>query len=236
MMTSISSSHITHPHTPYSFIYPCSFYPCLHSFSLPYPLALPPSGNHLSICLILTFSLAQCPQHTMLAASVGPRTLSWPSFHHFPPHNSRILTDQHLQSKNTHSTKAQYKNQHCRRNTEESNTIKPCLLNPAFHRAVRHTCGLRSQSTDSTRGTSSQDSLNERSQRPQPHCQQKPTCRNIKIFTEYVTGNPNPMQEILQIYPQKAFYVENETNQHHIKATTKIKTKQVYKPQCTFEK
>lgn len=83
MMTSISSSHITHPHTPYSFIYPCSFYPCLHSFSLPYPLALPSNVNHLSIRLILTFSLAQCPQHTMLAASVGPRTLSWPSFHHF---------------------------------------------------------------------------------------------------------------------------------------------------------
>lgn len=46
------------------------------------------------------------------------------------------------------------------------------------------------------------------------------------MFTEYITGNPNPMQEILQIYPQKAFYLENKTSQDHIKATTKIKTKQ----------
>lgn len=80
MVTSISSSHITHPHTAYSFIYPCNFYPCLYSLLLPYPLALPPNRNHLPICLILTFSLAQHPQHTLLAASVRLRTLSWPSF------------------------------------------------------------------------------------------------------------------------------------------------------------
>ncbi len=60
------------------------------------------------------FHLAQCPQHTMLAASVGPRTSSpgLPSTTFSPPHSSGIPTDQHLQSKNAHSTKARLKNRY----------------------------------------------------------------------------------------------------------------------------